>query len=478
MFSSKTIDKFQEFINNSDFSEEQKASLIHHRYNILKQAIFNIGAGRKLIINDEDRAALVDELNRIVYFAGGAIPLFSDPHYVTPPPDASDNERLKIEISNLLKFLLIGTPFNFSVLYQKATYDSLFKKRDPEFMAAMRKGFQDVFNGIDLELLNKLDDRGERRFAIQLTNMLAMYTLCDPFKDAELTLPQKVAGRWQRISFIIAPLELAPDKEKYPKLYSLYADEQGRVRSLEQRVFAYVLAAKDLSLDISPYLLFSGTPPETGQGHLFAALTDFYPGHSVGETMYRSSREMLHAFLGTFGKKFRITGQSLGGILPLYLAGDAPQFIDSIDVFNPPAPYEKTLKGDLFMAWSKTDENNKPPVVVHLQQHDPVKFVGKWHDDWTIVLMFPKKHETLLSSYWAHIKSFANEPGSISLYVNNERENNRFRRWLATGIKTSIGDSIIHRMLTSKTKSHNESVKAEKASQDSPNNSSNSANKK
>jgi hypothetical protein len=455
MYSQKTKETFQLFLDASDFDDHQKKLLKHQRTHILNHALRNIGLDYKYQLSKDDQSRLFTELKQIINFAGNAVPIFDEPSYIKPAKGASDADKLEIHAQNLLKFLLVGTPFELSTLNQKIIRQSLLTKRSPEFMKAMREGFHDIFNSISLARLNKLDAAGERRFEIQLANMLAMYTLCDPYEQKELIIPQKINGKWEHVVYDIDPIELKPDEHQNPELYKLYADESGEVYDPNQKVYAYGLRPRN-NPDASPHLLFTGTPPETGQGHLFATLTDFTPNASVGETMYRYGRKNIHAWLkkNCQHKKAVVTGQSLGGALSLFTAADAPQYVERVEAFNPPGFMKRTFEGFLFNNWNNTKDADKPKVTAHLQQYDPVKLNGYFHPDWQVTKTFPKKHEKFLSSYWAHIKSFANEAGAVCLNVNVLQENKRSLRKKVTSLKHKF-DSTIHKNITNKIIKHN-----------------------
>jgi hypothetical protein len=466
MFDRKKPEIFQLFVNDTElaFTDHQKQILLKHQANILNQALFNVGLDSNLFLSDAEKTALLIELKRIVYFVGNAVPLFKDNNYTSLPPDVSNEDRIKIKAENLLKFLLVGTPFSLSALYDPTTLESLFTKRSPDFMKALRGVIHEISADIDLELLNKLDANSEKRFEIQLANILAIYTLCDAYCDNEISLPRKINGKWVQVPFHITCLPLIPDKEQFPELHKLFANEKGVTHDQNYYVYSYGLTPKDDSLKTPRFFLPAGTPPETGQGHLFAALTDFTPGYSIGETMYRSSRNMLKAWFeaNCDTNKAILAGPSLGGALTLYIVSEMPQFIERVEAINSPGFLEKTLNDPLFQQWNNANKDARSPVVVHTQKRDPVKMVGYLNEDWIVTRTYPARHEPVLSSYLAHIRTFANEADSVCLLVNVKRENERLLRKVFTNAKTAF-DGIFHKNISNKITANNEKQAANKS---------------
>jgi len=452
---SKNVDQFIQRNSGSDISI--KATLESHRTNIINQALFNLGLSSKWVLTPDQVNQLTVELERILYFTGEGVPLFADTEFVQAPEGLDEKEQLKIDVDNLLKFLLIGTAFNYTALSKKSIIDSVFKQRNPEVMKLMREGFQEIFNNMDLNLLNSLNQNGRRQFKFQLANILALYTFSDPFQQQHLVFPQESNGKWQMVKFQIETIELKPKKKLYPEIYKLYADDNGNVYNDDNRVYAYGLSPVAVN-DVSPYLLFMGTPPETGQGHKFAALTDFVPGHSVGEAMYKSNRNRLAKWINKVTNentpKIRVTGQSLGATLSLMLALDQHRYVERVDALCPAGLYKKTLDDPLFVSWDQLSADQKPKVMLHLQQYDRVKHVGYFKADWQLIKLFPKKHEMVMASYLAHIRSFANQAGAIALNVDPEQENNRWIRSAVTGVKKFF-DSSVHGMLSKKIEAEN-----------------------
>lgn len=458
MFSSRASKAFQEFLDSEYEGENDRLQLIKkHENNIIQQALTNLNLTHYFSENEKNR--FMQELNEIIYFIGNEVPLFSDNNYLPITPNISAEEKIIIQAKNFLRYLLVGAPFQYSAFLQGPIYDALTKKNDPYIAAIMRIEFQAMLNHIDLNVLEKLNEQGRRHFDMQLANLLALFTFFEPENEPEnsryIVIPQFSNGVWQKVQFKIQLIELKPNKNHD----ALYADENGAVRDPKYVMYAYGLVAENAS----PYLLFRGTPHEPAKGYLFAVLDDFADGQSVGEGIYNANRDRIHAWIKdeTYEGKFklRVTGQSLGGSLSLLLALNMPQYLDTVLAFNAPGIDEKTLKNPLFSVWDNTPYAQKPNVIVQMQQYDLVKFIGSWKNDWTLVKVFPIKHEMILQTYLAHIRSFPNQPGSLGLLVNPVADNQLTRRKVWTKIKSGMLNPLFTFFITRKISSNNDDKK-------------------
>lgn len=458
MFSSAANKTFQQFLNNEhDHNSDAYQLIKKHEDHIIQQALTNLNLSKNF--SDNSKNLFMQELKKIIYFIGNEVPLFSDNHYLLLHSNMNPDEKLKTQVKNFLRYLLVGAPFQYDAFLQGPIFDALTKKNDPVIAALMRIEFQMMLNHIDLNVLAQLNAQGRHHFDMQLANLLALFTFFEPENESEnsrhLIIPQFINGAWQRVRFKINLIELKPNKSHQ----ALYADENGTVHDSSYLMYAYGLVADNAS----PYLLFRGTPHEPAKGYLFAVLDDFVDGQSVGEGIYLANRDRIHAWIKdeTYdGKlKLRVTGQSLGGSLSLLLSLDIPQYLDTILAFNAPGIDDKTLQNPLFTTWDNIPANQKPNVIVQMQQYDLVKFIGTWKNDWTLVKVFPQKHEIILQSYLAHIRSFPNQPGSLGLLVNPDTDNQLTRRKVWTKIKSGMLNPLFSFFITRKIISNNNDKK-------------------
>lgn len=457
---------------------------------ILNTALFNLGFNSsKSHFSTEDTAKLYNEISHIVYFHEG-IPLFTNdnPKGIT---------KLQTQCRNLLKFLLTDAPLS-NDLFEWKIIKAIMLEKDQDLLSGLRKEIQTIFHHIFSHIhLKNISPEQEQQLALQISDILAMYTFFDPHKDLQkvLRIPKKVDGCWVMVDFEVIPIKLQYDDETATLLEN-EIERDGMIvkEDIHQNypVYSYILKPKayaDIENKIDPYLLFMGTPPPSLQGHFYASRTDFAPGCSVGETMYNANRHILSEALDLYvpNKQLNVTGQSLGGAMSLFFALDNPYRCKRVDAFNPPGLYEKSLSGPLSggeWEWNKehglSEKEKKNKVFIHVQEDDPVNKIGYWKNEWNLIKIFKPKSpssplmQTLLSplfaiyylgcailSKWlAHIQTFSSVPHSIALLVNTSKDNQKKSREYATNLKQTFS-GFFYNNINNKIKDNNRKLAAE-----------------
>lgn len=184
--------------------------------------------------------------------------------------------------------------------------------------------------------------------------------------------------------------------------------------------FAFGLIPKSNS-NINPILLFRGTDfsllSESGRASIISDLDPDGPG----KRLYFNSRSSIRHWLiqmENTGKKARVVGHSLGGVLALYtllfehglLAKEphAPSY-----AFNPPGVSEELLED-----WSLITDSEKPPFITFVTRGDIISKFGNLFGD--VYEVFTNKP---LSPVLAHEQLVFSQPVSYMVKIDSEKEN-------------------------------------------------------
>ncbi len=253
-------------------------------------------------------------------------------------------------------------------------------------------------------------------------------------------------GNWGAFTYEVCTIPLKPNKAKFPDLYNLMYDQSGKLKDENFIIYAYGLKPTDDSLErgAHPILIYSGTPPDAGQGFLFAQLTDFNKKYSVGEELYLSSQDCIREWAmeatqnGTY--PMQVYGKSLGGALAMLTALNMPYLIKFACPFNAPGFYKELFNKPEFSTLRNSfNDKPVPDVYLYLQDYDLVSDCGYFPDEWNATMLYPKKHDLfdlrgfdfkvlgvpLRLGYLSHIRSFANKDGSVALRLDINQENRK-----------------------------------------------------
>ncbi|MCH9631592.1 MAG: hypothetical protein S4CHLAM37_16160 [Chlamydiia bacterium] len=183
---------------------------------------------------------------------------------------------------------------------------------------------------------------------------------------------------------------------------------------------AFGLIPKDFP-KTNPILLFRGTDfsflSESGRASIISDLDPDGPGRRL----YFNSRSSIRQWLSQMenaGKRARVLGHSLGGVLALYtllfeheLLAKEPHA--SSFAFNPPGISEELLD-----EWSLVQENTKPHFVTFVTRGDIISKFGNLFGD--VYEAFTNKP---LSPVLAHEQLVFSQPISYIVKIDSDKEN-------------------------------------------------------
>ena len=260
------------------------------------------------------------------------------------------NSSPKIEAENIVKFLFQAIPFNHNY-FSKRLYQTLFWKKDPEFLAIVVNEFQRV-SQILLKILQQSTDEVQKELCeLVLGLIVSFYPFMEPLPSS-LRIPQKINGAWQDIQYSVEKLELTP-------------------QWLTSPLTAYGLT----SSDADSLLLFKGTPQSTAAGSFLSLWTDLVPGFMVGELAFRFfAKKEIKNWLDK-QRSVKIHGHSLGGSLALLTACYLPEKITEVHAYSPPGLFARAIN----------TFNGRPKVAVYWQKGDLVPLLGSgFHPDFQL----------------------------------------------------------------------------------------------
>lgn len=184
---------------------------------------------------------------------------------------------------------------------------------------------------------------------------------------------------------------------------------------------AFGLYPKSDHNELNPILLYRGTDfsllSEGGRASIISDLDPDGPGRRLYYNSRSSIRQWLTQMANT-GKKARVVGHSLGGVLALYtlvfeyeLLAEEPNATSY--AFNPPG-----LSEDLLEEWAMVPNDEKPPFITFVTRGDIISKFGNLLGN--IYEAFTNKP---LSPVVAHEQLVFSQPISYIVKIDGEKEN-------------------------------------------------------
>lgn len=450
----KPYEQFQEKLDNG-FTEwmGDRQFLKPYKNYIIQQAFFNLGFSENTILSDNEFNLFKRELNSVIHLYS-KLPNFigrddeekdedtlEDPSYAM-----SQNQKLNTHARNILRHIMRGSTlvekenasYKTSKLFASEVIDSLFKKRNPAFMQALRFEMQNMFHrAFDTLQSNELSEDSQRQYEIFQSHALAAYTFVDPVPNGALQIPQKINKKWQLVTYNITRLDISPQTGLLAKTI----DDT-------DRIYAYGLTAKTNAPSL---LLLMGTTYSAGQGAQLAQIYNFYPNHSVGEGHDTKAVDNWISQEHAKGKIIHATGHSKGATMAMIMTARHADKIIRADCLNPTGLHSSTFN-KLSPSWDKIPDYLKPCINVYAQLGDPVFPLEKGFLTGThIYKMIPNTQNAAMNCntllpiplmlrklYEAHIHHFAGRNEILVLNVNTEQENQRKLRIFLDDIKNAI----------------------------------------
>ena len=211
-----------------------------------------------------------------------------------------------------------------------------------------------------------------------------------------------------------------------------------------------------------PYLLFSGTTFDVGQGVYLARISNITPGCSSGES---HDMTLVTAWLKKQKHKVVISGQSQGGVLAMLTAAKYPDEVASAHCLNPTALSKHTL-GRVLPNWCAIPEERRPSIMIYTQHQDPIFGLEKGFlpgKNTHIYLLIPEKDElsvnasfaslvpaivpplfinkitsSIARAYQAHGHLYSAQGYIVMIELNLARENARYFRELSSNTKLLV----------------------------------------
>lgn len=326
-----------------------------------------------------------------------------------PPQNADD---IHTRARNAFRLLFMGWDKQWQDIIHGRLFTAVLAHRDPEVLSIARKEFQHGFLNIYQQLCSRnFSELEHRAIALYLANIISYITFLDPTPNEVFNIPQWINNKWELVTYHITPIELTSPTS---------------LTRQQDRVFAYGFEPINQPEAVS-HLAFAGTSYPSGQGFGESIYADLEPLTTVGESLYRSGKQSITAWLDSQnGHSIHVCGASLGGALALLLATDQPEKIKRVDALNAPGLFPFRLRGNLDH-WQSA--KRKPEVVIQKQLHDHVSALGVWKPEWTVLRITPGiSHGGPKNA--AHILQYANQPDVTIEQIDTAEDNARLERKL------------------------------------------------
>lgn len=369
--------------------------------------------------------------NRAFFGFQGTLNLkfFKDEQFEVVSDSFDQEARAFVLARNALRVLMMGVADSWTQLISWPVFKAVFFERNPLFMRAFRAGFQQGFIHLSTQLINQqFTEDQEEQIQLYLSNCLSLLPYADLTPYESIKIPQKIDAQWRLVEYRITPIELTA-MNGFQRFFVNDND----------RVFAYGLSPIN-TLKAQPHLIFMGTTYPAGQGFISQINTDFESFVSVGHSLYQNGKERIYSWLSKQHDKVHVCGTSLGGSLSLLLVMEHAEFIDRVDVLNPPG---------LHTAWNENQKADvwdtlsiKPKVVVQQQGRDPVSRFGIWKKEWQIIQVASPKEKRGPNLFFDHFLNYAGFSGTTFNYADPEQQNKKRAKrnfWIFT-----LGRSMIY----------------------------------
>ncbi|MCX7116886.1 MAG: alpha/beta hydrolase-fold protein [Legionellales bacterium] len=430
---------FQRFLE----SRHADPLLAEHKTKIIHQVLINTGLNKKTHLSLSELALFKRELNNIVYLNSHLPNLIGDTESFEDSSKLSAEEKYACEARNVFRHLFRGTPFSAkdgdwyarSFLASETLLQTALSQRVPELYTAFRTEVQCMLDKAFAALLaGDWTSETERQYAIFQSTLLSSLPFMDPVVGESIYLPQKIDGKWRRISYQFVRLDVSPTNG----LLAAVLEE-------EDHLYAYALESRNKQA--KSHLLLMGTTHPTGQGSGLSSAYNFYPRHSVGEAHHMGE---IDAWLAKQRpKNVIVTGQSKGGTMAMITAAKHPDKVTQAHCLNPSGLCKATLKR-LSPSWHRLGKGVKPQINVYAQCGDPVFPIEQGFLEGTDiyrVISHTKKPafnmaaplpRIVRKAYEAHIHHFVGREAVLFLRVNQASETNTKKRDFLDDLKSLL----------------------------------------
>ncbi len=390
---------FKEFLLQK-YDSKYHAIISRHWKSILDQALFNAEVSRSDLLICNCARKVLKNLEDVIFH------IENEGFY----PYAGKKGIDKHPIRNFLNFILHPVSLNRG-LFSIDNLKAIFWRKDPVLFQKIREELKDILKNINTKFstsfLSSLMPEFRMPFFSKKTfsndflvdslieQILCLYSFVEPDKGEIIEIPVRKNGRLKTCKYEIEKIMLAPKWIGGP-------------------IEAFALTPKKKGFP--PILIFRGTPPNpTADGSFFASLTDYTPGFSVGETLYKIGKKQLHAWMAKTKSKYpnekvKVLGHSLGGSLTYHFAKDFPSSTE-VSAYDPAGLFPRNLsdkmRGKTFL---------HPSDIVSMLNFHP-----------TCLDMIKVIPDVKRNFYFAHMKPYGFEP-TIFLRVNPVAENKRLAR--------------------------------------------------
>lgn len=315
-------------------------------------------------------------------------------------------------VRHFVRALLHGDRFTAEIM-QDAGFDAIFVRHDPVLMGYFREALQD-----ELLHLAAHPPESESQALIWkafVGNLIALFPFCYPEEGTHFSIPRLENGQC-----IVDDYQVEVIPMHFPGLTSpMNALGMTPVKSSN---------APDL-------LVFMGTTFPAGSGFAATILSDFTPGHSVGQLIYRRNKEKIDKWLeGKTG--VTAVGLSLGGALVFHALRHHPDNFAHAETFSPPGLYERNWR-------KKISPDCK--VNIYTQKGDIVTQLGHFPkgDNVSLYSIYPH-HEGVREVPWdSHIRVFFGLKKLTVIKTDIDRENNKFGRGLLTRLHQFVAPFFV-----------------------------------
>jgi hypothetical protein len=396
----KIEDSFKENLLSS-YNKEYHPMILDQWSTIFDQALFNSEITRSDLLSCSNARKALEQLNNVIYHI--------EPNGFHPFENMEFSDS---RVTDFLKFVIHPVSFNRKLLTLE-NLKAIFWRKDPVLLKEIRIELKNILKSIHTNFSLSFFARFIPEFNFSFSKkksfsndflidslieqILCLYSFVEPENGEIIEVPINVKGVLKIGKYEVETITLVP-------------------KWLGGPIEAFALNPKKKGFP--PIIIFRGTPPNpTADGAFFAGLTDYTPGFSVGETVFKLGEKklckwMIKAREKHPGETVKICGHSLGGSLAYQLGGKFPLFSE-VKAYDPagllPRSLSNTLKGKTFL--------HPNDLVSTLNYHPNSKNLD-------IIKVIPKIHRNF---YYAHMRPYGFEP-SLFLRVNPVAENKRLAR--------------------------------------------------
>jgi hypothetical protein len=327
-------------------------------------------------------------------------------------PASAQPRHVDSLVQKLVQALLHGGKF-FPRLIQQRTAKAVLVIEDKELMKQFQQELQMELDHLSTVLpKNSQEEIVWRAF---LGNILALLPFSYPSTGDPFTIPVLEQGICRRVNYEVDVL---------PLTYS----------SFSSPMTAVGLTPKE-DPQAPSILSFIGTTFPAGEGFAATILSDFTPGHSVGEFVYERNKKKIDEWLAN-KTNVHACGMSLGGAMAFHALRRHHRQIGRLDVYNPPGLYANNWKREM---------GTSCDVNIYCQPGDVVSELGSWPtgDHVSLYTVFSHQKGVSADPISSHVRAFTGCK-KITVIKEDPKEANRsFGRHLVTKMHQFLGPFIV-----------------------------------